>query len=565
MSPERQLAEILSRLLELQQEGLAVREEEQEILGELHPLLSRSTASKSRQVAELRQRIERLSAERDVLRLVAGLAGAEGEDGDEPGKRGYVAAAVRAVERMPLVEKGCIVLFDRDGDASVVETIRVAATERGLLDEQISTGIVASVRTSGETIYSDEAVQDAHWKDMQSVHAMGMKTVLCCPIRDHAGGPTRGALYLENRTIPDAFAPPWRAAVGLLAAQMSHRLGLLERVEAVGGDPTQPYRSGGRYDDIVGTSACTARWLADIDRVTAESRLRPVLVMGESGVGKGLTAQALHRNGPRRDGPFVRVNLAAMNDTLAESELFGTVKGAFTGSVDRDGLFAHASGGVIFLDEIGEASLQLQQKLLGVLDDYCLRPVGSKREVKVDVWIVAATNRDLAAAVEQGTFRGDLYKRLARRLIVVPPLRERPGDIEALVQHFVQRESEHRGTQYFVSPELLVTLQSMPLEGNVRDIETLVEAIVDQAGGTVLTAEHLRQVLAREAPRPPGTLDHSWDSANAAFQERYIRWAWKQWGPTASSVAQALQMHRGTLYRVLNRLGLEIKDLEGGE
>ena len=562
-TPDRQLAEILSRLAELQEEGLAVREEEQELFEELHPLLTRSTVGKDREVDALRLQVDRYRAERDVLRLVAGLAGTGSTR--PPGERGFVDAAVRAVEQMPLVEKGCIVLFDRDGGTSVVETIRVAQAEREMLEEQISKGIVARVRETGETLYCDEAEHDAAWKEMQSVHALKMKTVLCCPIRDHARGDTRGALYLENRTQQDAFPANWRDAVELLAAQMSHKLGLLEKVESSGGDPTQPYRVRGRYDDIVGTSACTARWLADIERIASDARRRPVLIMGESGVGKGLTAKAIHRYGPRRGGPFVRVNLAALNETLAESELFGTVKGAFTGSVDRDGLFVQANGGIIFLDEIGEASPYLQQRLLGVLDDYCLRPVGSKREVKADVWVIAATNRDLSVEVERGAFRGDLLKRLARRLVVIPPLRERPTDVEALVQHFVLRESEHGGgVTHFVSPELLVTLQSMKLEGNVRDVETLVERTVEMAGGTVLTAEHLRQVLAREAPRPPGTLDHGWEAANNAFQERYLRWAWQQWGPMAADVARELNMHRTSLYRACRRLGIETGDLDNG-
>ncbi len=559
---DQQLAELLGRLVELQEEGLSVREEEQELLEQLHPLVTRSAIGKDREVEQLRQQVERYRAERDVLRLVAGLVDA----GAAEDAQSYVAEAVRAVEQMPGVEKGCIVLFDGDGAPEVLETIRVAATEREMLGEQISQGIVARVRETGQTLYCDEAERDVHWKELHSVQALNMKTVLCCPIPDHRGGPVRGALYLENRTRSDAFPEAWREAVRLLATQMSQNLGLLEqRAEVVGGDPTGPYRAGGRFDDIVGTSACTARWLADIDRQLTSDRARPVLITGETGVGKGLTAAALHRHGPRRDGPFVRVNLVALSETLAESDLFGVERGAFTGAVERPGLFVQAHGGVIFLDEIGEISPHLQQKLLGVLDDYRLRPLGGKREVKVDAWVIAATNCDLDDRVERGLFREDLRRRLMRQQIVIPPLRERPADVEALVQHFVQREAAHRDSPPpFVSPDLMVLLQSMDLKGNVRELETLVELTMEQAEGTILTAGHLRRALRRDAPHPPGTLDHGWEAINNTFQERYLRWAWEQWGPSVANVARELNLHRASLYRACRRLGIEIGGGDNG-
>jgi transcriptional regulator with GAF, ATPase, and Fis domain len=557
---DQQLTEILSRLVELQEEGLTVREEEQELLEQLHPLVTHSALGKDREVEQLRHQVDRYRAERDVLRLVAGLVDAAAEDAQS-----YVTEAVRAVEQMPRVEKGCIVLFDGDGGADVLETIRVAPAEREMLGEQISQGIVARVRETGQTLYCDEAERDADWKDLHSVQALNMKTVLCCPIPDQRGGPVRGALYLENRTRSDAFPAAWREAVRLLATQMSRNLGLMERTEAVGGDPTAPYRTAGRFEDIVGTSACTARWLADIERQLAGDRARPVLITGETGVGKGLTAAALHRYGSRRDGPFIRVNLAALSETLAESDLFGVVRGAFTGAVEREGLFQQAHGGVIFLDEIGEISPHLQQKLLGVLDDYRLRPLGGKREVTVDAWVIAATNSDLDDRVDKGLFREDLRRRLARRQIVIPPLRERPADVEALVQHFVQREATHRGSSApFVSPDLTVLLQSMELTGNVRELETLVELTMEQAEGTLLNAGHLRRALRRDAPQPPGTLDHGWEAINNTFQEQYLRWAWERWGPSAANVARELNMHRASLYRACRRLGVEIGGGENG-
>jgi DNA-binding NtrC family response regulator len=202
-----------------------------------------------------------------------------------------------------------------------------------------------------------------------------------------------------------------------------------------------------------------------------------VLLMGESGSGKELVARAIHWNGPRRARPFIAVNCAAIPDTLLESELFGHERGAFTGAERRRrGLFAEASGGTLFLDEIADMSLALQAKLLRALQDKTVRPVGGNEETRLDVRVISATNRDLASRVSGGTFREDLYYRLAVIPIRLPSLRERRDDIPLLAQHFLQRAAARLGKSALrFSDEAMDWLVKQPWPGNVRQLENVVE------------------------------------------------------------------------------------------
>jgi DNA-binding NtrC family response regulator len=202
-----------------------------------------------------------------------------------------------------------------------------------------------------------------------------------------------------------------------------------------------------------------------------------VLLMGESGSGKELVARAIHWNGPRRARPFIAVNCAAIPDTLLESELFGHERGAFTGAERRRrGLFAEASGGTLFLDEIADMSLALQAKLLRALQDKTVRPVGGNEETRLDVRVISATNRDLASRVSGGTFREDLYYRLAVIPVRLPSLRERRDDIPLLAQHFLQRAAARLGKSALrFSDEAMDWLVKQPWPGNVRQLENVVE------------------------------------------------------------------------------------------
>jgi DNA-binding NtrC family response regulator len=199
-----------------------------------------------------------------------------------------------------------------------------------------------------------------------------------------------------------------------------------------------------------------------------------VLVTGESGTGKEVIARTLHFHGARSDKPFVPINCTAIPEGLLESELFGHVRGAFTGAhVNKRGLFEKANGGTLFLDEVGDMGLVLQGKLLRVLQDREIRPVGGTQTVKVDVRIIAATNKDLSTEIAAGRFREDLFYRLNVVPIHVPPLRERPDDIPALVEAFLRRHGE--GRRRFVSAEAMAVLRVLPWRGNARELENTIE------------------------------------------------------------------------------------------
>ncbi len=213
----------------------------------------------------------------------------------------------------------------------------------------------------------------------------------------------------------------------------------------------------------------------------------PVLILGESGVGKELVARSIHSNGPNADRPFVPIDCGSLVPTLMESELFGYVKGAFTGANRaKDGLLASAQGGTVFLDEIGELPLDLQAKLLRALQEKEVRPVGATHRIAIKVRILAATNRDLPAMVEQGRFRKDLYYRLSVVNLRIPPLRERKQDIPLLTTHFLERMARETGTSHTMSDDALRTLVEYDWPGNVRELEHSIDRACTLSSGPIL-------------------------------------------------------------------------------
>lgn len=249
---------------------------------------------------------------------------------------------------------------------------------------------------------------------------------------------------------------------------------------------------------IIGDSKPMRQVKTFIERITASPALATrepptILITGETGTGKDLTARAIHYAGPRRDAQFVHVNCTAIPDHLAESELFGHVKGAFTDARgDKRGLFEIADHGTIFLNEIGHMPLPLQAKLLYVLENRNLRPVGGTKERKVDVHVIAATNRHLPEAIEAGEFRDDLYHRLRVLTITMPPLRERHEDVEPLARHFLQALGDRYGIRLQgFAPEALAAMHAYDWPGNVRELMHTVESALLVCDGPRIGAEHL--------------------------------------------------------------------------
>jgi len=301
------------------------------------------------------------------------------------------------------------------------------------------------------------------------------------------------------------------------------------------------------FDSFVGKSRRMLEVFETI-RKTADSG-STVMITGESGTGKELVARAVHQESSRRSAPFVSVNCGAIPETLMESELFGHVKGAFTGAVQStDGLFHAADGGTLFLDEITEISQSVQVKLLRAIQEREIRRVGDTRDVKVDVRLIAASNRDLVKTVADGALREDLYYRLNVIPIHLPPLRERTEDIPALVAHFIGRIARDVAkTIAGISPEALAVLERYHWPGNIRELENVIERAIVLGSGDQITAEslpvHLTQPVERgEFPVeiPAGGMDL--EGLLAAVESRYIRLALDRAGGLQIRAAELLRL-----------------------
>ena len=310
---------------------------------------------------------------------------------------------------------------------------------------------------------------------------------------------------------------------------------------------------------IIGKSPAMVEVYKTVARVAPTKSA--VLILGESGTGKELIARAIHEHSPRASRPFVAVDCGALTETLLESELFGHVRGAFTGAVaDKKGVFEEADGGTCFLDEIGDISSNMQAKLLRVLQEHEVRRVGGKDWIKVDVRIVAATNRNLTELVRKGTFRQDLYYRLNVVSVHLPPLRERAEDIPLLVAHFLRRYSQESGKAVtVVSDKAMKLLCGYAWPGNIRELENAIEQAVALSYQPILTPEDLPAEV--------------WDDAASRFVEvsdqeqflfpdtptleevkkRYVLHVLKGSGGNVSRTAKILNIDRRSLYRMLAR------------
>ena len=322
-------------------------------------------------------------------------------------------------------------------------------------------------------------------------------------------------------------------------------------------------RSRYRFDSVVGQSAALRDVLDLVDKV-AESD-STVLITGESGTGKELIARAIHYNSRRAERVLVSLNCGAIPEELLESELFGHVKGAFTGAVaHREGRFAAADGGTIFLDEIGDMSPNLQVKLLRVLQERSFEPVGSSKSMRVDVRVIAATNQNLESAIRSGTFREDLFYRLNVIPIEVPPLRQRKEDLPLLVQHFLDRLNAEKARKVEgITEAALERLAAHDWPGNVRELENLVERMVVMRGEGMLDVSDLPAPFRRDgSPADPAapTIGAGGIDFNAVIdriETKLILEALEKTGGNKNQAARLIGLNRTTLIEKIKKKGLE--------
>jgi DNA-binding NtrC family response regulator len=322
--------------------------------------------------------------------------------------------------------------------------------------------------------------------------------------------------------------------------------------QAAHGDNLPPPRSRITPEGLLGRSAAMLDVYKQIARA-ADSSV-PVLIQGESGTGKELVARAIHAHGRRASRPFLAVNCGAIAETLLDSELFGHARGAFTGAVaDRRGLFEQAGDGTMFLDEIGETSAALQVKLLRVLEESEVRPVGAARVVNVQARIIAATNVDLEREVTAGKFRQDLFYRLSVIVIIVPPLRERRSDIPLLITRFLESACTRAGRRIEISPEAIEALS------NVRELENTVERLVLFSRATIIEVGDLPVAIRTRGPGLEESLFTDLPTLDE-LERRYLLHVLKSVEGNRSRAASVMGVDRRTLYRMAERFGLELPD-----
>ncbi|HEY2796523.1 MAG TPA: sigma-54 dependent transcriptional regulator [Thermoanaerobaculia bacterium] len=319
----------------------------------------------------------------------------------------------------------------------------------------------------------------------------------------------------------------------------------------------EPESAGG----LVGRSAPMQRLLRDLERVAGSDAT--VLLVGESGTGKELAARSIHARGPRRDRPFVAVNASALPESLAEAELFGHERGAFTGAVgSRPGRFELAEGGTLFLDEIGTLSPAVQSKLLRVLESREVERLGGRRTIPVDFRLISATNEDLEARVAAGTFREDLYYRVHTVPIAIPPLRERAGDLPLLAEYFLERFGKRHGKPgRSLSPAVVERLEAHPWRGNVRELQHVIEMLVLFSDGEVIDEADLPRALRRPtrsaaASAAPTAADKGFAAAVEDFERTLLTNAIAAAGGVKAEAARRLGLDANQIKYLCRKYGL---------
>lgn len=417
---------------------------------------------------------------------------------------------------------------------------KLVLPELARVDFHLSRQLTQRVQRDGRAVWLGATAGTAGSSDS----LIPFTDALCVPLS--AGGAPLGALHAYRSSA--AFCERDQRFCEVLAGYLANSLHVLRVRRTLEAENSRLRVHSSAGDELVGDSALMKQLRQLIGR--AAPRPSTVLIRGESGVGKELVALGLHRQSTRQEGPLVVVNCAAIASTLPEAELFGHTKGAFTGADrDRAGLFQQADEGTLFLDEVGELSLECQAKLLRVIEGKGFRPVGASAEVKVDVRIIAATNRDLEREVKAGKFREDLYFRLQVIHIPVPPLREHPEDIPALVEFFLDKLAVECRRQVKLTEGALRRLQAYSWPGNVRQLRSVLESAVFMSDSAVLDVGDLRlPVEALGQQLPPLNLEQ--------LEAWAIRQALQQTEGNITQAAKLLGIVRDTLASKMKKYGV---------
>ena len=441
--------------------------------------------------------------------------------------------------------KGFIILIE-DGEPKVKVARNIERRQLPEDDALFSESIVEKALKEGEPQLIADALHTKEFSACTSVINLRLASVMCVPLK--VGGETIGVIYLGTDRLLDMFDRGKLRSLMVYAAQAALIIRHLKYLEGLKKD-NERLRSDlriARFGSLIGQCPGMQQCFTQIQRVAPTDV--PVLVLGETGTGKELVARELHQRSHRANGPFVAINCGAIPENLLESELFGHVKGAFTGAVTTTiGKFIAASGGTLFLDEIAELPLSLQVKLLRVLQDGMVYRVGATRPEKVDVRIVTATNKDLSAEVKAGRFREDLYYRICVVSIKLPPLRERGEDIEILAHYFLRRfAQELNSPAKQFSAEALKAMRTYSWPGNIRELENKVRKAVLFADGPIIGSSAL-EIGEQEQEVLPLAV------ARERFERDYILWVLRKNHGNRTKTAKDLGVDPRTIFRYLEK------------
>jgi transcriptional regulator with GAF, ATPase, and Fis domain len=411
----------------------------------------------------------------------------------------------------------------------------------------ISDSIVRKVLETGRAVIVSDALSDAQFKSSESVLALQLSSVMCAPFSSQ--GQVQGVLYVGNDRVKNLFDKNQLDVLSIFASQASLILENAMLLNALRADKEKLVAElkDKRFGEIIGACPSMMEVFRKLQKVATTDI--SVLITGETGTGKELIARELHRRSNRANGPFVVINCGAIPENLIESELFGHVRGAFTGAVaSRPGKFQVANGGTLFLDEIGELPLNLQVKLLRALQERVVFRVGESKPEKIDIRVVAATNRVLEEEIRAGRFREDLYYRLNVVNLFLPPLRERGDDVLIIARALLSKHSEELGAHVQgMTPQALAAIKKSPWPGNIRQLENRIKKALVLCDKTLLTPEDLD--LGKEAE----SLILPLEKAKEEFQRKYVLDVLERNNGNRTQTARDLGVDPRTIFRYLER------------
>jgi Nif-specific regulatory protein len=423
----------------------------------------------------------------------------------------------------------------------------------------ISSGIIAEALSTGQLVETSSAMLDPRFFDRQSVQSGKIEAVLCGPI---GTDPPIGSIYLQGRNETGPFSKDDCDRARLFARHVVPLAeNLLRRHRASdAGDPSAAFRGRLRADGVIGRSVELAALLREVSLVAPLDVT--VLLTGESGTGKSQIARVIHQSGPRAGKPLVELNCAALPETLAESELFGAEAGGHSTATSAiTGKVAAADGGTLLLDEIGELANGVQSKLLQLLQTKQYYPLGASQPRRADVRLIAATNADLDAAVRCGSFRADLFYRLAVLPIRVPSLAERAADVQELASNFCVRVSERHGlARLYLSRAALRAVEAAEWPGNIRQLEHAIEAGAIRAAGSgasKIERQHLFPDASASAGEAPDEQAVTFQEATRRFHAELIRKTLEDTDWNVSESAKRLDLARSYVYKLIHAFEIE--------